>query len=462
VRLAGATVVLVTCLLYAGVPSAAAEAPLAPRDVYGEAKRPDEIALSWKPGASEQPPGEHYVVTRDGVQIADTATLSHLDRWLLERHSYVYVVAAVNERGESAAAAPISVATPPSQAFEIGPYLQRLEPRATAIVWQTYDPATTVLHFGRAGAPLETVERRSTLTRRHVVWARSLEPGASYEYRWESDGRLSEPFSFRTPVEGPREFTFGVIGDYGIGTAAARSNLRRLSEDPDVDLAITTGDNAQIYGSEDEYRDFVLGPLRPLISRRPFWPSIGNHDYYGIQNYRRFFELPGNGRYYRFTYGGVLFVALDSNSFGPRQRRWARATLAHSPARCKVAYFHHPIWSSGPGYRSARRKARKRRFVPILQRGGVDLVLNGHVQNYERSRPLRSGHRGRRGIVYIVTGGGGARLNGFATRHRPRWSARRGVFYHRLRIRVVHHTFYGRAIDDSGNTRDRFRVPCRP
>jgi hypothetical protein len=100
--------------------------------------------------------------------------------------------------------------------------------------------------------------------------------------------------------------------------------------------------------------------------------------------------------------------------------------------------------------------------VPILQRGGVDLVLNGHVQNYERSKPLWSGRRSKRGIVYIVTGGGGAPLNGFATKRRPKWSASRGVFFHRLRIAVSHHVFRGRAIDDRGNTRDRFRVPCRP
>jgi len=34
------------------------------------------------------------------------------------------------------------------------------------------------------------------------------------------------------------------------------------------------------------------------------------------------------------------------------------------------------------------------------------------------------------------------------------------MFYHRLRITVSHHTFKGRAIDDRGNTRDRFSVPC--
>jgi hypothetical protein len=329
-------------------------------------------------------------------------------------------------------------------------------------VWQTYEPATTALRFGLAGGPLEVIERDRELTRRHVVSTPPLVPSTSYEYRWESDGKLGGAARFATPPAAPRGFSFGVIGDFGVGSPAARSNLRRLSADRRLDFAITTGDNAQVYGTEEEYRTFVLGPLRDLIATRPFWPSVGNHDYYNLQNYQRFFALPNAGLYYSFTYGGVLFLSLDSNRFDARQRRWLRGELRASSARCKVAYFHHPLWSSGRGYRSHARHARRSRFVPILQRGGVDLVLNGHLQNYERSKPLRSGRRSRRGIVYVVTGGGGARLNGFATKRRPQWSARRGAFHHRLRINVRDHVFHGRAIDASGNTRDRFRLPCRP
>ena len=198
-----------------------------------------------------------------------------------------------------------------------------------------------------------------------------LVPGAEYRYQWESDGKLGRVASFRTPLAGPDSFSFGVIGDFGIGTPAARANLRRLTADRAVDLAITTGDNAQIYGTEDEYRRFVLGPLRDLIATKPFWPSVGNHDYYNLQNYLRFFDLPNGGLYYSFTYGGVLFVSLDSNRFDPRQRGWLRSTLRSSRARCKVAYFHHPLWSSGRGYRGLAPPAPQAlRPAPAARRGG--------------------------------------------------------------------------------------------
>jgi hypothetical protein len=443
-------------------PASASHPPAAPRDPYAEAKRPDQVVLTWRAGDDSGEP-ERYTVLRDGVPVGETETTQFVDDWLLAGTRYEYTVRAARGGALSADSPMAPIITPASRAFEIGPYLQQLGPTGAHVVWQTYEPATTVLRFGPAGGPLTVVERDAELTRRHSVPVRDLQPGASYSYQWESDGKQGDVSTFTTPAAGPDRFSFGVIGDFGIGTPAARANLRRLAADPAVDLAITTGDNAQIYGTEDEYRRFVLGPLRDLIASKPFWPSVGNHDYYNLQNYLRFFALPNGGLHYSFTYGGVLFVSLDSNRFDRDQRSWLRATLRSSTARCKVAYFHHPLWSSGRGYRSHSRHLRRKRFVPILERGGVDLVLNGHMQNYERSKPLRSGRRSRRrGIVYVVTGGGGASLNGFVTKRRPKWSARRGVFYHRLRIRVEKRTFRGKAIDAGGNTRDRFRVPCRP
>ena len=280
-------------------------------------------------------------------------------------------------------------------------------------------------------------------------------------YRWESDGRIGPVAEFRTPPATVGSFSFGVIGDFGIATPAAHANLRRLAADP-IDFAITTGDNAQIFGNEEEYRNFVLGPLAGFIAQRPFWPSVGNHDYYSLANYRRYFALPGNERYYSFTYGGVLFLALDSNRFDAAQQSWARRKLGASQARCKVAYFHHPLWSSGRGYRSHVRHsapaedrphpgAGRRR--PGAQRPRAEL----RALEAARSGPAQPArHRLRRDR------GGGARLNRFATRRRPRWSARRGMFYHRLHVTATNQRLKVKAIDTGGRTRDRFTVHCRP
>ena len=155
-----------------------------------------------------------------------------------------------------------------------------------------------------------------------------------------------------------------MIGDFGIGTPAARANLRRLSHDPRLDFAITTGDNAQIYGTEEEYRSFVLGPLRDLIATKPFWPSVGNHDYYNLQNYKRFFALPNGGLLLQLHLRrrAVPVARLEPLRRAPAALAARRA--ARVEARCKVAYFHHPLWSSGRGYRSHTRHLRREPLRP--------------------------------------------------------------------------------------------------
>ena len=466
------SVLVVAATLAVALSPAAAAAradagPQPPRDLYAEAPRADQVVVSWRPGVEPPPgettpPGEHYQVLRDGQLIADTTDLNLTDRWLSEQRRYSYVVRAVDSQGETAETSPLEITTPAFAAgFELGPYLQQLSPHGVVIVWQTYAPATTSLYFGPAGGPQPNVARDPELTRDHVVVLKDLSPDTAYSYRWESDGRLGPPAELRTPPLEVHSFSFGVISDFGIPTPAARANLRRLAADR-IDFALTAGDNAQIFGNEQEYRDYVLGPLRDFIARHALWPAIGNHDYYGLANYLRYFALPGSERYYKFTYGGVLFMALDSNRYDRKQKSWMRSELRRSHARCKVAYFHHPLWSSGRGYHNGVRKQRREKIAAILERGGVDLMLNGHVQNYERSKPLRGGHVSRRhGIVYIVTGGGGAHLTPFATRRRPRWSARRGSFYERLRITAANNELSGKAIDTAGRTRDRFKVRCR-
>lgn len=462
---------LLAALLVTLAPAASAApgnvGPQPPRDVYAEAPRADQVVLTWRPGV-EPPPGqatptgEHYQVFRDGQLIADTTQLKLTDAWLAEQRRYEYVVRAVDPVGLTADAPALAVSTPPFAAgLELQPYLQQLSATRAVIVWQTFAPATTSLYFGPAGGPDANVARNPKLTRDHVVVVNGLTPATTYGYRWETDGRIGPQATFSTPAASPSSFSFGVIGDFGVPTPAAHANLRRLAGDG-LDFAITTGDNAQIFGNEEEYRNYVLGPIQDFIARRPLWPSVGNHDYYGLGNYRRYFALPGNERYYAFNYGSTLFVALDSNRYDGRQKSWIRRVLGRSAAPCKIAYFHHPLWSSGRGYRNHVRKRRREKIAAILQRGGVDLVLNGHVQNYERSKPLRSARiNRRRGILYVVTGGGGARLTGFATKRRPRWSARRGAFHHRLRVRIKGDVVSAKAIDTAGRTRDRFKLRCR-
>jgi hypothetical protein len=132
-----------------------------------------------------------------------------------------------------------------------------------------------------------------------------------------------------------------------------------------------------------------------------------------------------SGRCYSFDYGDARFVALDSNASMAMLRQrvvpWLERTLSAAPA-WRFVFFHHAPFSDGfhGGYAPVRRV-----LVPAFERARVDVVFSGHDHDYQRTHPIR-------GVVYIVSGGGGARLY-----PRRRRSASTAKFYNRRHGFVV-------------------------
>jgi endonuclease YncB( thermonuclease family) len=90
---------------------------------------------------------------------------------------------------------------------------------------------------------------------------------------------------------------------------------------------------------------------------------------------------------------------------GSAQEQWLRADLAADHSDCTVAYWHHPLFSSGdhgnyPGMRP---------IWDALYADYADIVLNGHDHEYERFAPQDPGAAAApgRGIREWVVGTGG-------------------------------------------------------
>jgi hypothetical protein len=98
---------------------------------------------------------------------------------------------------------------------------------------------------------------------------------------------------------------------------------------------------------------------------------------------------PSKG-YYSYDIGAWHVIALNTNcskvggcGSGKPEEVWLRNDLANNPALCTLAYWHQPRFSSNmtnPNSASAT-------FWKDLYNGGADVVLNGHVHNYERFAP---------------------------------------------------------------------------
>ena len=205
-----------------------------------------------------------------------------------------------------------------------------------------------------------------------------------------------------------RPLRFLAVADTGSGDANQRAvgqQMARVHSQRPVDLVILGGDN--IYPSGDMA---LIGPtfLRPyaelLAAKVPFHAVLGNHDIRTDNGNPQVAYKPFGmqGRYYSLRRGELEFFMLDTNvnADWSRQLNWLRAALAKSSAPWKVVVGHHPIYSSGLYGNDPELRAK---LMPMMKRYGVQLYINGHEHDYERSRPLD-------GIVYLVVGGGGASL----------------------------------------------------
>jgi len=106
----------------------------------------------------------------------------------------------------------------------------------------------------------------------------------------------------------------------------------------------------------------------------------------------------------------VEFFALDSTNFTQQQLSWLDGALGSSKAQWKIAYFHHPIYSSGITHGSDTKL--RALLEPLFVKHGVMAALSGHDHTYERTKP-------QRGVQYFISGAGGQLRKGDLDRRTP-------------------------------------------
>jgi acid phosphatase type 7 len=179
------------------------------------------------------------------------------------------------------------------------------------------------------------------------------------------------------------------------------------------------GDTVYSNGTHAEYAD-CYEPAWGAVKARTR-PAPGNHEYHtpGAAGYYGYFGAaagdPSQG-YYSYDVGTWHVVVLNSNcevvscAAGSPQDEWLRADLAATEAKCTLAYWHQPRFSSGfHGSHSAVAP-----FWDALYEHGAELVLGGHEHSYERFAPQRPDRAPDPafGIRQFVVGTGGAPLRG--------------------------------------------------
>lgn len=302
-----------------------------------------------------------------------------------------------------------------------GPYLQLATPTSMVVRWRTDATEGSHVRYGLAKEALASSANAFGISSEHTVQLSGLQPGTRYFYsvggaRQDTDGDgkpLKSPvYSFVTPpptgqASPTRVWVLGDPGTKGSGQLAVRDAYHKFNGERATDLWLMLGDNAYPDGTDADYQKALFEVYPETLRTSPLWPALGNHDGHSANSvtqsgvYYDIFTLPTRGQaggiasgteaYYSFDYANIHFVCLDSED-SPRaadgaMAQWLKADLAATTRDWIIAFFHHPTYSKGThdSDREGRLVDMRQNFLPILEAGGVDVVLTGHSHVYERS-----------------------------------------------------------------------------
>lgn len=293
-----------------------------------------------------------------------------------------------------------------------------------------------------------------------------LRPGQTYYYGVGHQGfDPAEPHllgtlgTFTTAPAHKAPFTFTAFGDEGVGYHGLANNALILGQNPAFHLHagdIAYGDPSGAgkttdTGFDSRTWDQFLHQTESVAKQIPWMPAYGNHDMeawyspggYGGEEAR--WSLPDNGPdaanlpgVYSFVYGNTAVISLDANDIsyeipanlgisGGTQTKWLEAQLkkfrAARDVDFVVVFFHHCAYCTSTAH--ASEGGVRQEWVPLFEKYTVDLVINGHNHQYERTDVIKgdtvvkelpiggTAYPETEGVVYVTAGAAGRSLYAF-------------------------------------------------
>jgi hypothetical protein len=326
--------------------------------------------------------------------------------------------------------------------FSRQPYLQMATPTTVTVVWRTRVAMKGELRVREKGGdgvvsvPVETMTVRRLVedgessagaralhsappgTWQYEATVSGLKPDTTYGYEIVDGGKVVTPADgscvLRThPEVGvERPFSFWVVGDSGTGSESQKGVYEsfkawRANAKRDVDFYVHVGDMAYKNGRDAEFQFGFFGVYEDVLRGLTCWPTMGNHEGHtssgrsGVGPYYDAYVTPTRGEagglasgteaYYSWDYGRTHFVSLDTYDLAVTAEgamsQWLKADLERTKADWVIAYWHHPPYTKGSHDSDGELDLTEVRehLMPIIESGGVDLVLTGHSHVYERS-----------------------------------------------------------------------------
>jgi hypothetical protein len=206
----------------------------------------------------------------------------------------------------------------------------------------------------------------------------------------------------------------GDIANCGINNGSGATATARVL-DQIQGTVFTLGDHAYPSGTAKEFQDCYEPRWGRHKARTR--PSPGNHDYLtekGKPYFDYFGESAGPDRRGYYSYSAGAWHVVSLNSFIDADRRspqltWLKKDLEEHKTACTLAYWHLPVFSSGPHGNEKQTTRHMLDVWQLLYEFGADVIVNGHDHIYERFAPQDpKGKLDPKGIRQFVVGTGGA------------------------------------------------------
>jgi 3',5'-cyclic AMP phosphodiesterase CpdA len=222
----------------------------------------------------------------------------------------------------------------------------------------------------------------------------------------------SAPYDYDSPV------TLLVLGDLGAGPVAqdTRTLMGAEADAGEIDAVVHLGDIAYNLNSNfGQVGDDFLREIQPIAARYPYMVVPGNHENSGnVTHYKARFKMPdngdneGSGYFYSFDIGAVHFILIntcimrseDQAESALTQWNWlnkdlAEAQLHRAERPWLVIGTHYPLycsidWLSEEPSKDCSSRAAEFQVIleELLNTNKVDLFLQAHVHNYERTAAI--------------------------------------------------------------------------
>ncbi len=343
--------------------------------------------------------------------------------------------------------------------FIKGPYIMYTDTDSTTIMWETERPEPSVVDFGENQISLKRITGGSEQI--HEVRITGLRPDTLYYYRAGSGEFMTEFFTFRTNPNLNKPFRFAAYSD-SQNHPERHSKLIPMIAKLGPSFILHAGDAVERGWEEERWQKEIFDVIRPLAFFIPYYFAIGNHEANSDYYYKYFsYPYPENDlqheSYYWFRYGAVFVIVIDSEKylFGTEdpEHKWVVQTLKKPEAvwaGIRIAVFHQSAYTDGWGHCDYDGNLQIRSsLIPVLEKGGINLILNGHTHGYERGL--------LNGVYHMIIGGGGGDLD-----------MKCNDFPFIQKTNYVHHFIYGdvlcdkvriTAVDIDGNAFDEFEIP---